>query len=229
VLGLAEEVGRGIDRMYREMIRAGRDIPRITSAFDHVRVALVGGAPKTQISRFVAQLPPEEREDTDTMLVLFRLCSVRTVTAPEMALILQKTTEEATAVLRRLSSDRIPILEPTRQTARRSLPSYRLRGEVLRALGSAIPYQRRTVDEIDRKVIAHVREYGMVTNRTVQNLLDVGLQRAKTILADLVKRGVLVKTSPHERGPGVEYGAGRRFPESTSRGHPKRRRPGRPA
>jgi ATP-dependent DNA helicase RecG len=217
VLGLAEEVGRGVDRMYREMISSGRDLPRIESFHDHVRVSLAGGRANTQVARFVAQLPEQERDDTDTMLVLFRLCSVRTVSAPEIAPLLQKNPAETEATLRRLASDAIGILEPTRQSARRSHPTYRLRGEVLRALGPSVPYQRRTVDEIDRKVIAHVQEYGKITNRTVQNLLDVGINRARDILADIVRRRILRKTSAHERGPGVEYGPGARFPSGRKR------------
>jgi hypothetical protein len=35
--------------------------------------------------------------------------------------------------------------------------------------------------------------------------------RATLILADLVKRRILVKVSEHERGPGVEYGRGPAF------------------
>lgn len=217
LLGLAEEVGRGVDRMYREMISSGRDLPRIESFHDHVRVSLAGGRANTQVARFVAQLPEQERDDTDTMLVLFKLCSVRTVSAPEIAPLLQKNPAEAEAALRRLASDAIGILEPTRQSARRSHPTYRLRGEVLKALGPSVPYQRRTVDEIDRKVIAHVYEYRKVTNRTVQNLLDVGINRARDILADMVQRRILRKTSAHERGPGVEYGPGARFPASRKR------------
>lgn len=217
LLGLAEEVGRGVDRMYREMISSGRDLPRIESFHDHVRVSLSGGRANTQVARFVAQLPEQERDDTDTMLVLFRLCSVRTVSAPEIAPLLQKNPAETEATMRRLAGDAIAILEPTRQSARRSHPSYRLRGEVLKALGPAVPYQRRTVDEIDRKVIAHVVEYGKVTNRTVQNLLDVGINRARDVLADMVQRRILRKTSAHERGPGVEYGPGARFPTPRKR------------
>jgi ATP-dependent DNA helicase RecG len=217
VLGLAEEVGRGVDRMYREMIRAGGRIPQIASEPDSVRVTLVGGAPNTHVARFVAQMPQDERDDTDTMLVLFRLCSTRTATAMDVAPIIQKSEDEAESVLRRLSSGPVAILEPTRQTAHRAHPSYRLGGDSLKALGSAVAYHRRTVDEIDRKVVAHVLEYRKVTNRTVQNLLDVSLQRAKSILADLVKRSILVKTSAHERGPGVEYGPGRKFPAAHAR------------
>jgi ATP-dependent DNA helicase RecG len=213
VLGFAEEIGRGVDRMYREMIRSGREVPKIESSPDHVRVTLVGGAPNTQIARFVAQLPSAERDDTDTMLVLFKLMSDKHVTAHGLTPVLQKTAEEMEAVIRRLATDAVAVLEPTRQSARRSHPSYRLRSEALQALGSAVSYQRRTTDEIDRKVIEHVQEYDKVTNRTIRNLLDVSTPRAAAILGDLVARDVLRKTSEAQRGPSVEYGRGPGFPQ----------------
>ena len=212
VLGLAEEVGRGVDRMFREMIGSGRGLPRIESNHAHVRVSLEGGRANTQVARFVAQLPEQERDDTDTMLILFRLCTVKTVSAQELATLLQKGVAEIEQVLRRIASDGVAILEPTRESMRRAHPSYRLRGDVLRELGAAVPYQRRTVDEIDRKVIAHVREYGKVTNRTVRNMLDVEVQRARGILKGMVDRHLLEKTSRAQRGPGIEYGPGSRFP-----------------
>jgi len=213
-LGLAEELGRGVDRMYREMIRSGRQVPQIEVDFDTVRVTLVGGAPNTSIARFVAQLPEDEREDTDTMLVLFRLCTERSVTAANSASWLQKSEQETAAILRRLASDEIGLLEPTRATAGRSAPAYRLRGSALKGLGSAVQYNRRTLDEIDRKVIAHVREYGRVTNRTLQNFFDVGVYKARDLIADLVQRGVLVRISEQQRGPKVEWGPGPRFPST---------------
>src|SRR5690606_14032407 len=70
LLGLAEELGRGVDRMYREMIRSGLQAPQIDAEFDFVRVSLVGGAPDTNVARFIAGLPTDEQNDTDTMLVL---------------------------------------------------------------------------------------------------------------------------------------------------------------
>jgi ATP-dependent DNA helicase RecG len=217
LLGIAEEVGRGVDRMYREMIRSGRDVPRIEGDFDEVRVALAGTAPDTQVARYVATLPESERDDTDTMLVLLHLLRKRTVTAEQIWPVLQRDVDQAETVLRRLESPIVRMLEPTRETAGRRRPTYRLREEVLNELGTSVPYRRRTTDEIDRKVIAHVREYDRVTNRTVQNLLDVGVDRAKAILADLVGRGILVKTSAAQRGPSVEYGPGARFPAERSR------------
>lgn len=210
-LAFAEEIGRGVDRMYREMIRFGHDIPRIEADSDHVRVVFVGGAPNAQIARWVAQLPEEEREDTDTMLVVFSLCRKETTDASRLAPLLQKSEDEAEAVLRRLAEEPVALLEPTRYSVRRRSRAYRLRAAVLKGLGTAIPYHRRTQDDTDRKVLAHVSEYGRITNKTVQNLFDVDMQRARALLSDLVRRGVLVKTSARQRGPGIEYGPGPEF------------------
>jgi ATP-dependent DNA helicase RecG len=211
-LGVAEEIGRGVDRMFREMIRSGRGIPKIESNFDQVTITFVGGAANVGIARYIAQLPEEERDDTDTLLIVLHLCTQPVVQARDLVPALQKTDSECEAVLRRLAADNVGIVEPTRATIRRAFPSYRLRSEAVKTLGTALPYQRRTMDDIDRKVIAHVREYKSITNRTIQNLLDVTLQRARQILSDLVGRHILVKISAHERGPGVEYGPGKKFP-----------------
>ena len=215
LVGLAEETGSGADRMYREMIRSGKEAPVIQSAAEQVRVALVGGAPNTQLARYVAQLPEEEQNDVDTMLVLLYLCRNKTVNANRVAPILQRNAEETEAVLGRLASA-TEMIEPTRETARRASRTYRLRDEALQTLGGAVKYQRRSPDDIDRKIIEHVDEYGRITNRTVRNLFQVQVHRAKDILADLVERGVIVKTSKAARGPSVEYGPGPNFPAAAS-------------
>jgi len=216
-LGGAEETGRGIDRIYREMIRVGSELPRIQETLDGVSVTLVGGSPNTRIARYVAQLPEDERSDTDTMLVLFTLCGRRTTAADALAPLLQKSANEAEAVLRRLSTDPPAILEPTRGTVRRLHPTYRLRGAALSALGPAVRYHRRTIDDIDRKVVDHVREYGRITNKTARNLFDVDVYQANAIITDLVERQILVKTSPQQRGPSIEYGRGPTFPPDRRR------------
>ena len=63
-----------------------------------------------------------------------------------------------------------------------------------------------------RKVMAHLNEYGRISNRTLQNLFDVDLWRARDILADLQARRIIIKTSEAARGPSVEYGPGPSFP-----------------
>lgn len=220
-LGLAEQAGVGIDRMYRDMIRSGHQPPEINES-DHVRVSLSGGAPNRSLARYVATLPYLVADDVDAMLVLFTLLTQRTTAAEAMAPILQKPVSESASVLSTLAADDVGMLEPTRTTARRRNPTYRLREGAIRELGTAVRHRRRTADEIDRKVIATVRELGQITNGVVQALFDVKVERASRILADLVDRQILVKTSPNERGPRVTYGPGPKFP---SRGRGRKRSP----
>ncbi|MGH8572108.1 MAG: ATP-binding protein, partial [Gammaproteobacteria bacterium] len=218
MLGMAEEVGAGVDRMYRELLSSGKDIPAIDADFDRVRVTFVGRTRSARIPAYVAQLPKAEREDVDTLLVLATLCEQRTVDAAALAPRLQKPPHSAQIALERLAGETVAMIEPTRGTVRRTHPRYRLREEALQALGPAVAYHhRRTIDELDRKVIAHVQEYGRITNKTVRNIFTVDVQRARAILADLVKREVLVKTSEVERGPTVEYGPGPKFPAKKRR------------
>lgn len=213
ILTLAEEVGAGIDRIYREMIFAGKDPPYIDSNMERVQVTLTGGAANIRIPHFVAQLPDEERTDVDTLLILYALCHRQSLSAVDLAPLLQKRPESAETTLARLAQDRIGLVEPSRGTARRAFPKYRLREHVLQELGTAVRYNRRSVDQTDRRVIAHVREYDKITNRTIRNYFDVDVARARDILRDLVRREILVKTSEAERGPSVTYGPGPKFPK----------------
>lgn len=59
-LGLVEQVGAGVDRMYRELLRFGRTPPCIVEDSDHVSVTLVAGEPN--VRRYTRQRnwhPPE--------------------------------------------------------------------------------------------------------------------------------------------------------------------------
>jgi ATP-dependent DNA helicase RecG len=224
-LRLGERLGIGVDRMYRSMIEAGGHPPTFEDRDDSVRVRFAA-ARDADVAKFVAQLPSlsEDEHETDVLIVLHELCSRRTISAETLMPVSQRPLDEAQAVLQRMAGAPLELLEPTRRTAGRALPTYRLRDLVLAQLGGAVGYHRRSGDDIDRKVIAHVAEYQRVTNATVRNLLDVSVSRASGILRDLVDRGVLVKTSTQQRGSAVEYGPGPDFPEVSAATPPKKRR-----
>jgi ATP-dependent DNA helicase RecG len=211
-LGLVEQVGLGVDRMFREMLRDGREAPRIREDIDSVQVTLIGDEPNVRIARFVRGLPAGEQEDVDVLLVLSMLRRRRSVTAREVGSTVQRTQEDAQDLLRRLASGQQALIEPTAGSAHRRFPNYRLRTPALAALGPAISYHRQSTDEVDRKTVEHVREYGSVNNRTIQNLFDVDVFKASAILRDLVSRGVLEMTTEQRRGTAVRYGPGSRFP-----------------
>ena len=212
-LGYAETAGSGVDKMYAEMARLGHQPPAFLSEGDHVRVTLIGGAPNSALTRFAATLPPEETDDADTMTILLMLLTQRTITAEQLVPILQKSgTSEAQSVLERLSSERVPLLEPTRDSSRKNLPRYRLREGPLAALGAAVTYRRRTADQLDRKVIELLRETGSINARMVRVLLDLDAQTTSRLIADLIKRDLLVKSPGPARGPAVSYEPGPAFP-----------------
>lgn len=129
----------------------------------------------------------------------------------------QRSAAEAEAVLRRLASDAAGLLERTSHSRQRRAGTYRLRGEPLRRLGTAVAYHRPSTDETDRKIISHVRDYGHINNRTLQNFLDVGVYKARDIISNLVQRGILARVSAQQRGPNVEWGKGPDFPATRSR------------
>lgn len=211
-LGLAEEVGQGVDRMYREMIRSGRDIPVITEDQEQVKVLFRGQPPRTRITKFLSTLPPEEQEDTDTLLIIRYLCDKRTLKADGIADYIQRTPDEAQSSLRRLSSEPASLLEPTRGTVTRKYPSYRLRAEVITQLGNAVSYHTRAGDDVDKKIIDHLNDYGEINNRTIQRLFDVDVYQARDILKSLVGREIIVRTSAATRGATVKYSPGAAFP-----------------
>ncbi|HEY2044377.1 MAG TPA: ATP-binding protein [Jatrophihabitans sp.] len=213
-LGLAEEAGVGVDRMYREMVRVGHGPPMFEETAEQVLVMLIGGAPNTHLTRFVATLPQTEADDADAMLILYTLLTKRVVSASQLAPLLQKGDEEVEFVLRRLAAEPAAMLEPTRETARRHHPNYRLREHVITALGAAVAYRRRTTDEYDRKIVELVRESGQINARIVKIALDLEGVSASRVLGDLVERGILAKTSEAQRGPSVTYGPGRGFPSA---------------
>lgn len=219
-LGLVEQVGLGVDRMYREMLRVGRNPPRIVEDRDQVSVTFASDEPNMRVARFVNQLGPERRDDLDVLQVLAILRQRRSVAAPAVAQVIQRPLTDTQTLLRRLGDGDAPLLEATQGTARRRNPNYRLRGPVIAELGTAVAYHRAPSDERDRKIVEHVQEYGTINNRTVQNLFDVDVYRASAILRELVDLELVVRISEQTRGNAVRYGPGSQFPEQ----HRRRRR-----
>jgi ATP-dependent DNA helicase RecG len=211
---LAERTGQGIDRAYREMLRLGKEPPVFEQAGFGTRAVLAGGIGNDAFVRFVADLPPDLAVDVEVLLALQLFRRRSNVDAKRLATVVQRTPSEAQDVLERLADESVGVIEATRGTAARSYPAYRLRSESLAALSRAVAYRRRGADQIDEKVIAHVREYGHVTNRTLQRMFDVNVPNARNILFDLQSRGIIEKIGTARGGPGVRYGPGRDFPRA---------------
>jgi len=220
ILGLAEEPGQGVDRMFREMVRSGRTIPAVQVLEGEIAetgVNFQGGPANVRLAKFVAELPEAERSDTDALLIAYLLCQKRSTTAKEVAPVIQRPPVEAETVLRRLAHGEANMIEPTAGTVGRRHPNYRFTSASLSALGPAVVYSRRVASETDRKVIDHIREYQTINNATLQRLFDIDVYQARDLLQNLVGREILVRVSEQTRGVAVKYGAGPKFPQKTKR------------
>ena len=210
-LGLIEELGTGITRMYRSMLRVGKPPPRFDVSANSVRVSLAGGPAGQAFARYVALLDETSRDDVEVLLVLRRLCTTSSVAAADVGPLLQRAPAEAVRVLERIAGALPPLIEPIHPIAHGRQIRYRLSKAASAGLGSAVQRLRHTAHEIRASVIEHVREHGRITNRVVRNMFGVGTPRASAILRGLVESRILVRTSDASRGPAVEYGPGPRM------------------
>jgi ATP-dependent DNA helicase RecG len=192
------------------MLRSGKEPPEFGDLGTLVRVVLPGGVGNDSFVRFVDVLADDLARDVEVLLVFSWLRHHRTVDATHLAATIQRSVMEAQRVLARLAD--AGYLEASRRTAARPTPTYRLRSETIAAMSHAVAYGRRTTDDVDLKVIEHVREYGFVTNRTIQRLFDINVYAARNMLAEMRNRGLLEKIGDARGGPGVRYEPGPDFP-----------------
>ncbi|WP_433368944.1 ATP-binding protein [Streptosporangium sp. CA-115845] len=210
-LQLAERTGQGVDRAYREMLRVGKEPPLFEDSGTLVRATLTGGIGNDSFARLVGGLPARAARDVNVLLALSHLRHSVTIDALQLAVMIQRSPGEAQGVLQ-VMADEYHLLEPTRRTAAKAFPAYRLRSEAVAMMGRAITYRRRKLDETDQKIIDHIREYGFVTNRTLQRLFDIHVFAARDILTSLRERELLEKIGDAQGGTGVRYGPGPKFP-----------------
>ncbi|MEU8319993.1 ATP-binding protein [Nonomuraea sp. NPDC048881] len=215
VLQLAERTGQGVDRAYREMLRIGKEPPLFEDHGTLVRATLAGGIGNAAFVRFISDLPLRASRDINILLSLTHLRHSRSIDAFELAEIIQRAPVEAQEVLRMMLDD-YSLIAPTKRSASKQFPTYRLRAEVLAAMSRSVSYRHVDVDDMDRKVIEHVREYGFVTNQTIRRLFDLHVYAARDLLNSLREREIIDKIGDARGGAGVKYGPGPRFPKSKS-------------
>lgn len=202
-LGLAERASRGIDRMFREQVRVGQQIPGIRADEFSVEVYFTSGAPNRAFAGFVATLPRIVSENVDAMLALVHLCQRPTLGLVEASRLLQVSEEEAKNRLDALAAGAGALIE--RDGDSRRGVRWRLTSSVASALGTAVQHRAR-VHVARPRVEAHIKEYGWITNKTIRNMFDLDVQQATQILNELRSANVLIKDPDGpQRGPSIRW------------------------
>lgn len=211
-LRLAEYEGVGVDRMYREMIRAGHAPPEIRDVGGRIRCVLLGGPPVEPVVELIATLPDSAQDDVDIALTVYELLDRATVTAERLAPVLQKGEGEALAALRR--AEDAGVVAPTKRTAKSQTPAFVFSSAAREALRSRLPYLTTSAKSAKEHVVRHVAESGRIGPADVREQFNVSSVQASRILRTLREDDTIKLGSNHETGPGVYYVRGPAFEEA---------------
>jgi ATP-dependent DNA helicase RecG len=215
-LQVAERLGQGVDRVYRELLRVGKPPPVWRDDGTRVEVAVPGGTGDDAFAHYVnTRLDVATAARIDVLLALSHLRDHRTITADQLAPAIQRTASDAQEALDEMAHT--GLIEASGRTRRQPFPTFALTAGVLADLGRAVSYYRPAAGDPDRKVVEHVNEYGYITNQTLRRLFDLGVYPARDLLRDLQQRGILRKLDEKTAGPGIRYGAGPSFPKTRRR------------
>ena len=154
---IAEGAGMGFDRVYRTLAAAGKGPPRIQVG-PRFTVVVPGGQGERVFPRFLRsdEFPePRLAGDLDVLLTLSLLRTRASVTAASLAPAIQRDVDFAADVLDRMHT--AELLEPTRSTAGRRRPSYRLSARVAASLRPALSYRTSSIDIDDAKLVRHLK------------------------------------------------------------------------
>lgn len=194
-VGLVERTGRGVDLIYRGLLRFGRPLPDYSaSSSTSVQLRLPCMAPDPRFLELVVE--EEERSlrplPVESLIALSMLREQRRVTRAQVASAIQSNETRAGSTLEHLV-ERGLVEAHGRARGR----TYTLASKVYAALGDQIAYTRQVGLDGPRNeelVCKHVTEFGTIKRAHVMELCRLDENQATRLLARLVEGGRLTAT-----------------------------------
>lgn len=192
-IGLVEQTGRGVDKVYLGQLRYGRPAPDYSrSDTTGVRLTLRGGAESLDFAAFVFERERQQGPMTvEQMIVLNRLFHERRVTSEQVAVEIQRSGNEARALLERLVEE--GLVEARGEKKGRV---YHLTARFYGAVGQPEAYVRvHGIDPIRQEaaVLQFVEAHGRIKRENVVELCGLTERQATLLLGRLVRDGKLVQ------------------------------------
>ncbi|MDE9366897.1 putative DNA binding domain-containing protein [Luteipulveratus sp. YIM 133132] len=191
--GLVDRAGRGISRMFRAQLLAGRDEPDYAASTDAaVRVEVPTADADLDMVRFVRSYADGLARDLplDQVRVLHELRHSGRVRMSELQMALRLS---ATKV--RTASTRLVEQGLVEQIGSGRARQYSLGPAYYEAASDRDAYVRvRSTDPVQQRqmILQYVEAYGSMTRGQVMSLCSVGTSQARSLLRDLVGAGQLV-------------------------------------
>lgn len=190
-LGLVEQTGRGIDKIYADQIRLGRPAPSYErSDSDAVRIVLRGGKANLGFAKLVAE---QDEEGTplkvEDLIILNHLEYERRIDVAAAAGLVQRPQSEARACVERLLER--GLLEAKGERKGRV---YHLSAWVYRVLGQPESYVR--VHGIARQrqealVVEFLKAHDRAERKHIVDLCGINGPQAGRLLKGMVEAGIL--------------------------------------
>jgi ATP-dependent DNA helicase RecG len=206
-VGLVERTGRGVDRIYREVVRFGRPRPSYAQS-DATMVVLRIPAADADLALLRRIIETENRGvalPTMSLIALSVLRELRRVAVDEMADLLNVEHPDAKAVLEGLME--AGLVDAHGRTRSRT---YTLAKRIYAEEGDATAYERQVGPSVETQadmVLAFAREHGQAKRADVMDLCKLSGDQATRLLNRLVEAGRLVRE-------GRKRGARYRLPEA---------------
>jgi ATP-dependent DNA helicase RecG len=193
-IGVVERSGRGVDTIYRGMLKFGRPAPDYSRTdVNSVVVRLFTEPADLDFRRLVVE---EERRrgselPIDSLIALAALRELKRVSADELAGRIQRDAASAKRTLQALTE--AGLVEAHGTTRGRS---YTLSAAVYRVAGDKAGYTRQagfTSLQHEQMVLSYVRQHGQIRRADVMELCRISEGQAKELLRKLKARGQLVQ------------------------------------
>jgi ATP-dependent DNA helicase RecG len=192
--GLVERTGRGINRMFAEQLRVGREAPDYgRSSADHVVAVLPGGPANLAMTRWVL----EQEQQTGRPLglsdlqVLAELSRERRATTTQLAQVMQRSEAEARHLLTHMVER--GWVEARGEGRGRS---WHLSAAVYRALETPAGYVRtRGFEPLQQEqmILQYVEAHGQITRAQAADLCSIAPDQASRLLRKLASEDKLTK------------------------------------
>ncbi|MCH9826283.1 MAG: putative DNA binding domain-containing protein [Gammaproteobacteria bacterium] len=193
-IGVVERSGRGVDKIFRGLLKFGRPAPDYSRTdANSVIVRLGTDAADLDFRRLVVEEEGRRGSELpiDSLIALAAVRELKRVTADELAGRIQRDAASAKHTLEALCE--AGLVEAHGSTRARS---YTLSAGVYQAVGDKAAYTRQagfTPIQHEQMVLNYVRQHGRVKRAEVMELCRLSSDQAAKLLKKLKARGALVQ------------------------------------
>lgn len=194
-IGIVERSGRGVDKIYRGMLRFGRPEPDYGRTDDGSVVLQLAIVDADEV--FLQMVVEQENRHNgvslpiDSLIALAALREQKRLDADELARHIHRDAVQARRTLEQLVE--AGLVQPHGNTRNRS---YTLSAEVYRAKGQQVAYTRQagfSSLQHEQMVLSHVQHHGRIQRSEVVELCHLTGDQAAKLLKRLKNEGRLVK------------------------------------